>query len=74
MDMIITWERVAANFIVGFATAFMAISMVDGLPEERRLYVGILGGVAQGLLSAGRELLLETEGDKKGQLSLLQVF
>lgn len=72
--MELTWERIAGNFIVGFATAFAAISMVDGLPQDNKLVAGAIGGIIQGLLAAGKEMLAETEGGKKGHLPLLTVF
>lgn len=70
----VIFERVAGNFIVGFATAFTAISVVDGLTMENKLYAGVLAGVGQGALAAGKDLLKQTEG-KKGQAApLLSVF
>jgi len=74
--MVVSWERVAANFIVGFCTAFGAISIVDGVDKERLLYAGVLGGLAQGGLAAGKDMLYQTDGEKKkGQASpLLSVF
>jgi hypothetical protein len=66
--------RVAGNFIVGFCTAFAAISMVDGLPQDKLITAGFIGGTIQGLLAAGREMLEDAGDALKGQLNVFAVF
>lgn len=72
--MKIAWERIAANFMVGFFTAFAAISLIDGLPQAKLIEAGAIGGILQGGLAASKDLLQQTEGQKKGSGPLLAVF
>ncbi|PIT84019.1 hypothetical protein COU37_05160 [Candidatus Micrarchaeota archaeon CG10_big_fil_rev_8_21_14_0_10_45_29] len=73
--MKINWARIAGNFGVGFFSAYMAVSFVDG-EIDKKLLIAILVGIGQGGLAASKDLLAQSEHEaKKGQSGpLLSVF
>ncbi len=63
-----TTKRLVGNFLVGFFTAFGAVSLVDGASLPTKLLIGGIAGATQGFLAVGRELLQEgTPQPKKGK-------
>ena len=53
------------NFLVGFTTAFGAVSLVDGADLSNKLLIGLVAGATQGFMAVGKEYL--AQGDTSGQ-------
>lgn len=71
-------KRLVGNFLVGFFTAFGAVSLVDGADFFQKLLIGLLAGATQGFLAVGRELVHENattpNKGKKGPLEALPLL